>query len=139
LWVQGVSGVEYLLQSLIQVAIRRGLDRDPAVRRQLAEAYVHVRSLRTLGYKGFTTFAQTSSAPEHSFLKLATAELGKSLFELGMQLLGPYGAVMDPERGEQRGRFAFGLFMSFANTLAGGSSEIQRNIIAERILGLPRK
>jgi alkylation response protein AidB-like acyl-CoA dehydrogenase len=72
-------------------------------------------------------------------LKLATSELGKALYELGMQLQGPYGAVSDPDRGEQRGRWARSFFVSFANTVAGGSSEIQRNIIATRVLGLPRQ
>ena len=94
--------------------------------------------LRALGYKGFSSFAQGSSAPEHSYLKLATSELGKEIFELGMELLGPYGAVVDPDRGEQTGRWARSFLQSFASTIAGGSSEIQRNIIAERILGLPR-
>jgi alkylation response protein AidB-like acyl-CoA dehydrogenase len=69
---------------------------------------------------------------------MATSEMGKHLFELGMDLLGPYGAVTDLERGEQGGRWAHSFFVSFASTIAGGSSEIQRNIIAERILGLPR-
>ena len=91
-----------------------------------------------LGYKGFASFAQGSSAPEHSYLKLATSELGKSLYELGMQIQGPYGAVADPQRGAENGRWAHSFFVSFANTIAGGSSEIQRNIIATRILGLPR-
>src|SRR5207247_596959 len=83
--------------------------------------------LRALGYKGFSSFAQGSSAPEHSYLKLATSELQKSVFEFGMELLGPLGAVTDAERGEQSGRFAHSFFMSFANTIAGGSSELQRN------------
>ena len=95
-------------------------------------------SLRALGYKGFASFAQGSSAPEHSYMKMATSELGKAMFELGLELQGPYGAVMDPERGEENGRWSHMFFMSFANTIAGGSSEIQRNIIATRILGLPR-
>jgi alkylation response protein AidB-like acyl-CoA dehydrogenase len=55
-----------------------------------------------------------------------------------MELLGPDGIVVDPERGEEGGRWVRGYFMSFANTIAGGSSEIQRNIIAQRVLGLPR-
>jgi alkylation response protein AidB-like acyl-CoA dehydrogenase len=54
-------------------------------------------------------------------------------------LLGPFGPVNDAERGEQAGRWVRGFFMSLANTIAGGSAEIQRNIIAERILGLPRE
>ena len=71
-------------------------------------------------------------------MKMATSELGKALYELGMEIQGPYGAVTDPERGEEHGRWVIGFFMSFANTIAGGSSEIQRNIIAQRVLGLPR-
>ena len=139
LWVQGVSFVQQAVADLIEMAARRGLDRDPIVRRKLAAYYEQVQGLRALGYKGFSSFAQGSSAPEHSYLKLATSELQKSVFELGMELLGPLGAVTDAERGEQSGRFAHSFFMSFANTIAGGSSEIQRNIIAQRVLGLPRR
>ena len=46
--------------------------------------------------------------------------------------------MTDAERGEEHGRWVHGFFMTFANTIAGGSSEIQRNIIAQRVLGLPR-
>jgi alkylation response protein AidB-like acyl-CoA dehydrogenase len=138
LWVQGVANTSYALDGLIALVKAKGIDRDPTVRRRLAEAYAYVQSLRALGYKGFASYAQGSSAPEHSYLKMATSELGKSLFELGIELLGPYGTVTDVERGEQAGRWVRGFFLSFANTIAGGSAEIQRNIIAERILGLPR-
>src|SRR3989440_1994881 len=138
LWVQSVSLVESTVDDLIALCRRRGLTTDAGVRRQLAEAYEQVSSLRALGYKGFTSFARTSSAPEHSYLKLATSELGKSLYELGMELLGPDGVVLDAERGEEGGRWVRAFFLSFANTIAGGSSEIQRNIIAQRVLGLPR-
>jgi alkylation response protein AidB-like acyl-CoA dehydrogenase len=55
-----------------------------------------------------------------------------------MRLQGAYGPVMDPERGEEIGRWVNYFFLSFANTIAGGTSEIQRNIIAQRVLGLPR-
>jgi alkylation response protein AidB-like acyl-CoA dehydrogenase len=111
---------------------------DPIVRRRIGEMSERASSLRALGYKGFTSFAQGSSAPEHSYLKLASSELGKALFELGMEIQGPYGPVTDNERSYDSGRWVLGMFMSFANTIAGGSSEIQRNIIAQRVLGLPR-
>ena len=71
-------------------------------------------------------------------MKMATSELGKAPYELGMELQGAYGAVRDPERGEEPVAGSDMFFMSFANTIAGGSSEIQRNIIAQRVLGLPR-
>ena len=138
LWVEGVSRLETTIHGLVNLATRRGLIGDPIVRRRLAELSERAASLRALGYKGFSSFAQGSSAPEHSFMKMATSELGKECWEYGMELQGAYGAVADPDRGEEGGRWVMGFFMSFANTIAGGSSEIQRNIIAQRVLGLPR-
>jgi alkylation response protein AidB-like acyl-CoA dehydrogenase len=139
LWVDGVARLEQTVLGLVALAKRTGRDLDPVSRRRIAAVYEMTSSLRALGYKGFASFAQGSSAPEHSFMKMATSETGKAVFELGMELCGPFGAVTDPEVGEEAGRWVNMFFMSFANTIAGGSSEIQRNIIAQRILGLPRK
>ncbi len=108
------------------------------MRRKIAQTYELASSLRSLGYQGFASFAQGSSAPEHSYMKMATSEAGKAAYELGMEISGPYGAVTDDERGEESGRWVTSFFVTFANTIAGGSSEIQRNIIAQRVLGLPR-
>ena len=55
-----------------------------------------------------------------------------------MQLQGPGGTVLDKSVVPDAGRWVHSFFTSFANTIAGGTSEIQRNIIAERVLGLPR-
>ncbi len=139
LWVESVARLEQSIAGLVELARTVGVDRDPVVRRKLGEAAEKAASLRALGYKGFTSFAQGSSAPEHSYLKMASSELGKAIFELGMEIQGPYGTVIDPERSPDAGRWVLGFFVSFANTIAGGSSEIQRNIIAQRVLGLPRK
>lgn len=138
LWVEGVARLEQTITGLVDLAHRRGIANDPTVRRAIANGYQQAASLRALGYKGFTSFAQGASAPEHSYMKLATSELGKSLYELGMEIQGAYGPVIDEERGEEAGRWALSFFVSFANTIAGGTSEIQRNIIAQRVLGLPR-
>ncbi|HEX2737420.1 MAG TPA: acyl-CoA dehydrogenase family protein [Acidimicrobiia bacterium] len=138
LWVEGVARLEHTLAGLVDLARRRGAAGDPIVRRRIAEGYQRASSLRALGYKGFTSYAQGSSAPEHSYMKMATAELGKALFELGTDLQGPYGAVSDAERAEEEGRWMRSFFITFAGTIAGGTSEIQRNIIAQRVLGLPR-
>lgn len=138
LWVEGVSRLEQSIGGLVALARQVGVADDPIVRRKIGEASQRASTLRALGYKGFTSFAQGSSAPEHSYLKLASSELGKALFELGMEIQGPYGPVVDDARAFDSGRWVLGMFMSFANTIAGGSSEIQRNIIAQRVLGLPR-
>ena len=138
LWLHTVANADHALTDLVALAKRTGADGNQAVRRRLADAYAQVSGLRALGYKGFSSFAQGSSAPEHSYLKLAGSELQKSLFELGMELEGPAGIVVDRSHHEGAGRWAFSFFTSFAGTIAGGTSEIQRNIIAERVLGLPR-
>jgi alkylation response protein AidB-like acyl-CoA dehydrogenase len=138
LWLHTVANADHALTDLVALAKRTGADGNQAVRRRLADAYAQVSGLRALGYKGFSSFAQGSSAPEHSYLKLAASELQKSLFELGMELEGPAGIVVDRSHHEGAGRWAFSFFTSFAGTIAGGTSEIQRNIIAERVLGLPR-
>jgi alkylation response protein AidB-like acyl-CoA dehydrogenase len=139
LWVESVARLEQSIAGLVELARTVGVDGDPVVRRKLGEVTQRAASLRALGYKGFTSFAQGSSAPEHSYLKMASSELGKAIFELGMEIQGPYGTVIDPQRSPDAGRWVLGFFVSFANTIAGGSSEIQRNIIAQRVLGLPRK
>jgi alkylation response protein AidB-like acyl-CoA dehydrogenase len=138
LWVESVTRMEQSIAGLVELARKLGVADDPIVRRRIGEASQRASSLRALGYKGFTSFAQGSSAPEHSYLKLASSELGKAIFELGMDIQGPYGPVIDEARSYDAGRWVLGMFMSFANTIAGGSSEIQRNIIAQRVLGLPR-
>jgi alkylation response protein AidB-like acyl-CoA dehydrogenase len=138
LWVEGVARFEQTIDGLIALARRTGGDDDPIIRRKIASAYELASSLRSLGYKGFASFAQGSSAPEHSYMKMASSEAGKAAYELGMEIAGPYGAVLDDEYGEESGRWATSFFVSFANTVAGGSSEIQRNIVAQRVLGLPR-
>jgi alkylation response protein AidB-like acyl-CoA dehydrogenase len=134
LWVEGVARLEQTVGGLVELAKETGRDRDPVVRRKLAQFYELASSLRALGYKGFASFAQGSSAPEHSYMKMATSEAGKAAYELGMEILGSLAPLAD--NGENR--WVHGFFMSFANTIAGGSSEIQRNIIAQRVLGLPR-
>ena len=91
-----------------------------------------------MGYKGFASFAQGSSAPEHSFMKLATSELRQHLYELGMDLQGGDLAVTDPDRAEESGRWQHSFLISLAGTIGGGTSEVQRNVIAQRVLGLPR-
>jgi len=137
LWVESVGRLEQTVAGLVDLAREQGRDRDPVVRRKIAAFYELASSLRALGYKGFASFAQGSSAPEHSYMKMATSEAGKAAYELGMEITGPMAPVTDKEFADV-GRWSHGFFMSFANTIAGGSSEIQRNIIAQRVLGLPR-
>jgi alkylation response protein AidB-like acyl-CoA dehydrogenase len=137
LWVESVGRLEQTVAGLVELARSQGRAGDAVIRRKIAQFHELASSLRALGYKGFASFAQGSSAPEHSYMKMATSEAGKAAYELGMEIVGPLAPVTDP-RFADVGRWSHGFFMSFANTIAGGSSEIQRNIIAQRVLGLPR-
>jgi len=138
LWVEGIARFEQTVEGLVSLARDRGCADDPIIRRKIASSYELAASLRALGYKGFASFAQGSSAPEHSYMKMAMSEASKAAFELGMEIAGTVAPLTDPVLASQTRRFVDGFFLSFANTIAGGSSEIQRNIIAQRVLGLPR-
>ncbi|MBI2168661.1 MAG: acyl-CoA dehydrogenase family protein [Actinobacteria bacterium] len=133
LWVPGVARCRHTVDELVGVAKARGLDADPGIRREIAALYEEAASLWALGHKGF---AAGAGGAEHSYMKLAYSELLKHQFEVGMTLHGPDGAVTSGEPGDPVWWRRF--FASFAGTIAGGTSEIQRNIIAQRVLGLPR-
>ena len=71
-------------------------------------------------------------------MKLASSELRQTIFELGLDLQGADLAVVDPDVAAERGRWQKAWMTSLAGTIGGGTSEIQRNVIATRVLGLPR-
>jgi alkylation response protein AidB-like acyl-CoA dehydrogenase len=73
-------------------------------------------------------------------MKLFSTELGQRFSETGIDLLGPYGALWQgDERTPDHGRWAYQFLYDRSLTIAGGTSEVQRNIVAQRVLGLPRK
>lgn len=138
LWVEGVAGCLRAVDDLVAMTKRLGLAGDVAVTTRLARLYSQARSLRAMGWKGFASFAQGSSAPEHSYMKVAISELQQTLYEFGMDLQGSRLAITDPETAEEGGRWQQTFFHALAATIGGGTSEIQRNIIARQALGLPK-
>lgn len=138
LWLHSVADLESTAAALVDLARHTGAIDDAGVRVELAQAHERVAALRALGYQGMASFAQVQAAPQHSLLKLAAAELAKDLSETGLRMLGEWGPVGDAPEHRADGSWSKGFFVQFAATIAGGTSEIQRNIIAERVLGLPR-
>ena len=98
--------------------------------------------MRLLGYRGFAKVAAGRPSTEHAVLKLFSSEIERRLYRAGVDALGPDGLDLDLAgplwNGWKVGPWAWQHLRSFAGTIAGGTSEIQRNIVAERVLGLPR-
>jgi alkylation response protein AidB-like acyl-CoA dehydrogenase len=136
----GVVELERNLARLSKMAERAGRVDDPVVRQRLAQLQIEKEVLKYTGYRVLT--AQMRGAPpgpESSFGKLAASELRKKIMETAMELLGPHAVVgrKDPSAAD-RGRWP-GLYLDArAYSIGGGTSEVMRNLIAERTLGLPK-
>jgi alkylation response protein AidB-like acyl-CoA dehydrogenase len=113
---------------------------DDEIRHELARAYGEGQILRSLCYKVITNLESRGGVgPEASIIKLYFSELLQRLTDFGTQLDG-LGAQLD-DGGGRKVRWANWLkdhMLSWSWTIAAGSNEIQRNLIAERVLGLPR-
>jgi alkylation response protein AidB-like acyl-CoA dehydrogenase len=105
---------------------------DPVVRQRLAQAHIEVEILRLTGYRSLTRLLRTGHpGAESSMEKVLGSETDQRLQDLALALVGPHGALRD---GTHTRQFLY----ARSETIMGGTSEIQRNVIAQRILGLPR-
>ena len=135
---------EGALESLVAVArhVRRDgrpAIEDPGVRQQLAQFAIEATALRYSGYRQLTRRLRGQPpGPEGSMAKLVGSELNLRMAQYALALLGPAAQIDTNEAGEAPGHWLARELMARAHTIAGGTSEIQRNILAERVLGLPR-
>lgn len=141
-WLGGVLEMERSMNRLLDMApnlteeltvSERALAAD-----ELVGLYLDTQAARCLGYRGFARFMKGGTAPEQALMKLFASETRQKLAMVAAELAGP-GSLATAV-----GRYGGGLgtledyFGTFSNTISAGSSEIQRNIIAEKVLGLPR-
>jgi len=131
---------ERAVAELAALARERGAGGDPSTRQKIAQAQIEAHVFRLIGLRNLTK-AQHGHAPgpEASVTKLYWSEMDKRLQEAAVGVEGMYGAL-SPESSLaiEDGRWQYGWMWAQAETIYAGSSEIQRNIIAERVLGLPR-
>jgi alkylation response protein AidB-like acyl-CoA dehydrogenase len=133
------------LDELIDTARRtlrngRPATEDPTIRQKLAQIYTDVEILRLSTYRSITRFqCGQRPGPEGSIDKLFWSETTQRLFEVGMEILGPQGQLVKGSKWTvNSGHWSYQFLRSRGDTIAGGTSEILRNIIAERVLGLPK-
>jgi alkylation response protein AidB-like acyl-CoA dehydrogenase len=113
---------------------------DPLLKQKLAQSFIEVEILKYNIYRSVTQIMRSGKpGPESSFVKLFLSEMDRRQKEAGMETLGMYSQLVQHSKWTiDHGRWPRAFLWSRAGTIYAGSSEIQRNIIAERVLGLPK-
>ena len=118
---------------LAEHARNLGRGSDPLVRQRIAQHTIEARALQLNGYRALTAVKKNGiPGPEGSILKLMWSELNQRMTETAMDIAGPAAQVGDGDG------WKYQFLRSRANTIEAGTSEVLRNILAERVLGLPR-
>jgi alkylation response protein AidB-like acyl-CoA dehydrogenase len=122
------GALELQVTKLLALAKQRAAD-DPLIRDRVAQEWIELQALKLTNYRSLTTLMQTGiPGPEGSGAKLHWSEQNQRLTKLAMEILG----------GDDDGYWRHQQLRSRGNTIEAGTSEILRNIISERVLGLPR-
>jgi alkylation response protein AidB-like acyl-CoA dehydrogenase len=124
--------IQMQIDELVQLMRARGCESDQGLRRRLSELAVETETMRLNGYRGLSRVIERGvPGPEGSLAKIQWADINQRLGALAMDVLGGDALVDDPVWTRR-------MLRARANSIEGGTSEIQRNIIAERVLNLPR-
>ena len=140
IWKEQVRHVA-AIDLLLEACARAGRLDDPRVRQELAQTWIEVEIFRLHNERTLTRLERGEEiGAESSIVKLFWAGMSQRLHDAATRMLGS-GALLtsDEELAIDGGRWARGLLWSRAMSIMGGTSEIQRNIIGERLLGLPRE
>ncbi len=121
-----------LLDRVIAEAAARDLLDDPVTADRLGELHLKAEVLRLTAYRGLTTVEKYGQpGPEGSLTKWMWSETNQQLTQFAADLLGPSALAVD-------GRWAYELLRARGNSIEGGTTEVLKNIVAERVLGLPK-
>lgn len=129
------------LELIVEAARRNGKAHDPVMRQRLADAWIGLELMRLTALRTISG----EPGPETSINKLYWATFHRGLGELALDVSGVDATVLAPEHA-MAGSGAYGLselqglfLFSRADTIYGGSNQIQRNVLGEQVLGLPRE
>jgi alkylation response protein AidB-like acyl-CoA dehydrogenase len=135
----------FALSATLAVAVRKLItlakDRevtDPILLDRIAREWIELQALKYTNYRSLTTLTKTGiPGPEGSASKLVWSENNQRLTKLALEILGSHAQLTDGG-GYADGYWQYQQLRSRGNTIEAGTSEILRNIVAERVLGLPR-
>jgi alkylation response protein AidB-like acyl-CoA dehydrogenase len=118
----------------------RSLTKDPVMRQKLAQLWIDTESLKYTGARAVTRLLKGElPGPEASAGKMMWVETHQRLQELAMEIQGPYSQLArGATAAVDGGVWQYSFLRSRANSIEGGTTEIQKNIIGERVLGLPK-
>jgi alkylation response protein AidB-like acyl-CoA dehydrogenase len=135
---QPISGYVIGNRQMIELAREFGRSQDPAIRQRLAAYRTAIDVNRWTVQRAAQAAKRGTPGPESSVAKLAIANLARRSRDLALELLGPYGMLSGADAPHD-GAVQHVALSSPAASLGGGTDEIQRNVAAERALGLPKE
>lgn len=140
------------VERLVELARLYGKDQDPVFRQRIAWCWSKVEIMRCLGYRILTGWLKGAEpGPESSIAKLYWSEYHTEVTDLAMDIMGLHGQVPvgrpplrtyrtdDPGAANSSASWSTTYLIALSGTIYAGTSQVQRNILAEKVLGLPRE
>jgi len=129
-----------MFRDLVDLTRREQRDGDPDVRRRVAQSYIETRMFQLNNQRTLSKLSKGAQVgSEASLNKLYWSEMEMRLLELGLDVLGPRAEVAEGPEAEHGGELFGDYLYARASMIYAGTNEIQKNIIAQRVLGLPRE